>query len=298
MTRTLRVIGAPSSAGSYAAGQELAPQVLRERGLLTALATAGRQVIDAGDGPSHTWRPDREHPRAQNVEQVIESITAVAEDIGNALDADCDVLLIGGNCTIVLGVMAALLDRDPNAGLLYFDRHLDLNTPSSTADGALDWMGLAHALDLPGSLPAVSGAFGRRPLLRPDQLALVGIDPAGGTDWDRQKAHELRLIWSSDVELAERPTATVEAALGRLPAGSLAVHLDVDTLDFIDAPLAENTDARNVGPSLAAVTEALDVACHDPRARVLSIGELNPTRSTGCPEVLDRFIATLTRALG
>ena len=44
--------------------------------------------------------------------------------------------------------------------------------------------------------------------------------------------------------------------LGRFSAqpynGPLALHLDVD-LDFIDAPLAENTDCRNTGPTLGQV---------------------------------------------
>jgi len=61
--------------------------------------------------------------------------------------------VLGGNCTIVLGVMAALrrLGAGP-PGLLYLDRHYDINTPQSTTDGALDWMGLAHALALPACM--------------------------------------------------------------------------------------------------------------------------------------------------
>ena len=85
--------------------------------------------------------------------------------------------------------------------------------------------------------------------------------------------------------------------LDYLPAGPLAVHVDVDVLDFIDAPLSENTDGRNTGPSLAALTRALEIACHDPRFRALSIGELNPARAAGDPETLVRFIATLAVAL-
>jgi arginase len=52
--------------------------------------------------------------------------------------------VLGGNCTIALRVMAALWRLDAGTpGLLYVDRHYDLNTPESTTDGALDWMGLA-----------------------------------------------------------------------------------------------------------------------------------------------------------
>ena len=52
-------------------------------------------------------------------------------------------LVLGGNCTIVLGVMSALRRLGTDApGLLYVDRHYDINTPEITTDGALDWMGL------------------------------------------------------------------------------------------------------------------------------------------------------------
>ena len=69
--------------------------------------------------------------------------------------------------------------------------------------------------------------------------------------------------------------------------------LDVDVLDFIDAPLAENTDCRNTGPTLDQVT----AAARDQRVRALSIGELNPTRSAGDHGVLPRFVSSIARIL-
>jgi arginase len=42
--------------------------------------------------------------------------------------------------------------------LVYFDLHSDLNTPASAADGALDWMALAHMLALEGTEPALAAA--------------------------------------------------------------------------------------------------------------------------------------------
>jgi len=48
-------------------------------------------------------------------------------------------LVVGGNCTVALGVVAALRHLEAGApGLLYVDRHYDINTPDSTTDGALD----------------------------------------------------------------------------------------------------------------------------------------------------------------
>jgi arginase len=298
MARRLALVGAPTSAGSYAAGQEAAPRVLRELGLVDRLRAAGREVIDAGDGPHQVWKPDPAHRYAQNLDAVVDSVRAVASQVGAAYDQDADVLVIGGNCTIALGVMEALTRRHDHAGLLYIDRHFDLNTPASTTDGALDWMGLAHGLGLPGAEPALTGAFHREPLLVPAQLSILGIEPAAATSWERAEAERLDLRWISSQEFASEPVGTTTHALHALPSGPLAVHLDVDAIDFIDAPLAESTDGRNSGPTLDAVTDALSVACQDSRFRVLSIGELNPTRAAGDPTALTRFIDTLATALG
>jgi arginase len=296
MSRNLVLIGAPTSAGSYAPGQEAAPRVLRELGLVEALRAAGRNVTDAGDGPLQVWRPDRENLRAQNLAAVVEAVQAVAQAVSTAIQADADVLVIGGNCTVALGVMSAFTGEPP-AGLLYLDRHFDLNTPHSTSDGALDWMGMAHALDLPGAAPELATAFSRRPLLTPAQVWFAGIDPAAATAFENEQADQLELHWCSSGDLTRQPAVVVADALEFLPAGPLGVHVDLDVLDFIDAPLSENTDGRNSGPSLAALTQVLEIACHDARFRALSIGELNPARAAGEPEALARFIATLATAL-
>jgi arginase len=296
--RRLVVVGAPSSAGGYAPGQEAAPAVLRQLGLIDRLANGGRDVHDAGDGPFHVWAPDPANPRVQNLDAVVRSVRAVAEQVGAALDEHADVLVVGGGCTVALGVMDALLQRDGDAGLLYIDRHFDLNTPASTSDGGLDWMGLAHGLDLPDCADALASAFHRRPLLQPDELYLLGVDEALATDWERQQARRLGLRWCSHTALASEPEARVADALAALPPGSLAVHLDVDALDFIDAPLAENTDGRNSGPTLNAIGRVLAAGCSDPRFRVLSIGELNPSRAAGSPQKLLDFVSTLQAALG
>jgi arginase len=296
MSRSLVVIGAPTSAGSYAPGQEAAPRVLRELGLIEALRAAGRDVHDAGDGPLQVWRPDRENPRAMNLAAVVESVQAVGQAVATAIQSGADVLVIGGNCTVALGVMSAFAAQ-PLPGLLYLDRHFDLNTPHSTTDGALDWMGMAHALDLAGAAAELASAFDRRPLLTPAQVWFAGIDPSAATNFEREQAAQLELRWCSSEDLVRAPAVVVADALEYLPAGPLAVHVDLDVLNFTDTPLSENTDGRNTGPSLAALTQVLEIARHDPRFRALSIGELNPARAAGDPDALLRFIAALATAL-
>jgi arginase len=102
---------------------------------------------------------------------------------------------------------------------------------------------------------------------------------------------------TSGTALAGDPRGSAMTALSVLPPGPLAVHVDVDVLDFTDAPLAESTDGRNTGPTLDQLAQALLVAAGDPRLRALSIGELNPTRSAGEPGAIPRFIGTLAATL-
>jgi arginase len=296
--RRLAVIGVPSSAGSYAAGQDQAPAALREAGLIDALSGMGLEVRDAGDLPEQVWRPDRERPFAQNADQVTACLQELAGRLTPLLADGDAVLVIGGNCTIALAVMAGLQRLDAGLpGLLYMDRQFDLNTPDSTADGALDWMGLAHAFALPHSVDAIADAFGHRPLLQPRQVTWLGVDASLATPWEREQAARLGLQVTSSADFAAHPRGAAMAALSVLPPGPLAVHVDVDVLDFTDVPLAENTDGRNTGPTLDQLAEALLAAAHDPRLRAMSIGELNPTRSAGEPDAIPRFVRVLTATL-
>jgi arginase len=291
-------VGVPSSAASYAAGQDLAPAALRSAGLLEQLIATGLEVHDDGDLPHQAWQPDRDHPLAQNADQATTSVQQLADRLHPLLARGDIALVLGGNCTIALGVVAALRRLGAGApGLLYVDRHYDMNTPQSTTDGALDWMGLAHALALPGCVDTLTGAFGQRPLLEADQVAWLGVEPRMATQWEREQAGRLGLRVTTGHELAADPAGTALAALSQLPPGPLALHLDVDVLDFTDAPLAENTDGRNSGPALDQVTEALTAAARDQRMRALSIGELNPTRCAGDPDALPRFISSIAGIL-
>jgi arginase len=273
----ISVVGVPSSAASYAAGQDLAPAALRSAGLLKQLIAPGLEVHDDGDLPHQAWSPDRDHPLAQNAGQATTSVHQLADRLHPLLARGDIALVSAGPCTIALGVVAALRRLGAGApGLLYVDRHYDINTPESTTDGTLDWMGLAHALALPGCLDILTDAFGRRPLL--------GADPGGLARGRAADGHAVGARAGRPARLACQHQPGARRRSGRhrpgraQPASSWAARPPprVDVLDFTDAPLAENTDGRNTGPTLDQVAEALTAAARDQRMRVLSIGELNP----------------------
>ena len=73
------------------------------------------------------------------------------------------------------------------------------------------------------------------------------------------------------------------------------MHFDVEIVDFIDAPLSEDT-GRNVGVPLQAALDALATLLGDPRATALPVTELNPLHGEADGSTPTRFDDGLARA--
>jgi arginase len=261
----LAVIGAPTSAGAFAPGQEDAPAALRAAGLIGALREGGREVADRGDTPRFRWRVDHAEPRAMNADAVVAGVQAVAERVAEAIGEGDQPLVLGGDCTVGIGTVAGAIAAGAQPRLVYFDLHPDLNTPSSVPDGAFDWTGVAHMLDIEGADDRLAGAGPRRPLLTDDDVIFLGADPKQCTP------HERAVIEARGLRVVE-VAAAQEAIAGNRP---FLVHFDVDVIDFSDVPLSENT-GRGIGISFDAAFAALDVLLAHEALLGLTITELNP----------------------
>jgi len=295
----IAVIGVPSSAGAFAVGQEEAPAALRAAGLLDALTAAGVAVDDLGDSPIVRWHPDRANPRAQNEAEVIAVATRTRERVAGAARRGGLALVLGGDCTVGVGTLAGVIEVEPAAGLVYFDLHADMNTPESVIDGALDWMGLGHALGLPGTLAGLRGVGPRTPLIEPERVVLFGHGEAHATPWERERIAELRLRRVAVEEVRANPEAAAARTLDALgeDVRAIALHVDVDVIDFTDAPLSENT-GRNTGLALATALAAIGVLVRDRRLAAVTVCELNPAHAAADPGCLERFATGLASALG
>jgi arginase len=291
------VIGAPSSAGAFAVGQEEAPQALRAAGLIDGLRRAGADVRDEGDSTIWPWRPDRVRPRAQNLAAAIEQITVTRSRVARVAKAGAVALVLGGDCTIGMGTVAGIADVADSVGLVYFDLHADLNTPESVTDGALDWMGVAHMLAIDGTEPELARIGPRTPLLAASDVVLFGQDATRATSWEVAQIERDGLARIPIEAVRDDPVGAARQALDVLvSARRVVVHLDVDVIDFTDAPLSENT-GRNMGLTLADAMAALGALASSDRLAALTITELNPAHASAEDGLLERFAALVTRAL-
>lgn len=275
--RSVAVIGVPSSAGAHAPGQERAPEAFRRSGLVELLAEQGLAVHDLGDLAKVRWHPDKTNPRAQNAAQVAHVAGAVADAVSSALPDSDVVLILGGDCTIEVGVVSGFVRTGQRVGLLYLDAGPDLNVPASVRLGFLDWMVTAHLIGLPEATEPLSHIGPRYPLLQPNQIVFVGAVLEELTDWEQQvvKDKALRVHWADQmkgraVHAARDVLAELEQDVDRL-----LVHFDVDVMDHIDFPAAD-FPTINAGLTFAEALECLREFAHHPKFAALTICEFNP----------------------
>jgi arginase len=279
--RRVAVIGAATSAGSHHAGQERAPAALRSAGFVTRLADTGLDVTDLGDVAGATFTPDEMGATARGLAAVVQVARTVADAVAQALADDRLPVVLGGDCTITLGVMAGVQRHDPDAGLLYFDGDADLDTPDTTSSGVLDAMGAAHLLGLADNDLARLGP--RWPMLSDHRLVQFGYDETDpesnreSNPADVQRAHP-GLVRFTGPQVRADPFGCAARALAALTSAAegIVVHFDVDAVDSRDLPLA-NYPHYGLGVPLSVAAGVLPLFYGVPRLRAAVFTEVNPS---------------------
>jgi arginase len=292
--RPVTVIGAATSAGTHHAGQERAPDAMRAAGLIERLVRAGITVTDHGNVVRETFRVDAGNRRTRNLAATVRAAQTVADAVEFAARDGSVVLVLGGDCTITLGVLAGVQRVEPDTGLAYFDGDADLGTPGA-GSGILDAMGIAHLLGLAET--ELTGLFNSRPPLAARRLAMLGYDETDPDSY-RQSAFDERpdLTRYPDHALRADPVGCARGALAALQeAKRLVVHFDVDAVDSGDLPLA-NFPHYGTGVPLAVARQVLSVLFAAPALSTVVLTEVNPSYDSS-GDSLDRYLEAVADAL-
>jgi arginase len=270
----LGLIGVPSSAGAHGPGQEKAPAALRQAGLLGALRETGLDVEDLGDLPVTRFAPDRVDRKRQSRDAVVKVARQVADAVAAAVARDLIPFVLGGDCTITLGVVAGLLRRQPDLGLIYFDGDADLTTPETTHSGIFDSMGVSHLIG--EGDPELAHIGPRFPLLPQERIALFGFHPYEIEPREAQLLEQTAMLRYPVTSMDDRPVELAQEVRARLDerAQAIAVHFDVDVMDSAEVPLADwpHYDALSFGDAM----RCLSVFVGSPRLAALVVTEINP----------------------
>ena len=266
------VIEVPSPLGLRPTGLEHAPDALRRAGLHERLGSPDTVRVDV---PAYSGVRD---PATAILNP--QGIAAVAREVAGAVEAALDrgrfPVLLGGDCSIVVGPMLALRRRG-RYGLAFLDGHADFQHPADEPNGEVASLDLAVVT---GRGPAVIADLdGLRPLVRDEDVALVGYRVLG--DNDHFRGEHIRSTAITVIDFAElRVSGTGHgleqalAAVARPDLDGFWVHLDVDVLD--DA-LMPAVDYRHPGGiTWAEAAELLGGLLASDRAVGLEVTIFNP----------------------
>ncbi len=241
-TRQMRlaVIGVPYNSSGASGGEALGPAVLREHGLIEALARSN-DVVDLGDvsfessdGPRRDRKTGLIGPRT-----MLSMITAVRGAVARAYEDRRMPMVVGGDCPLLLGCLLAARDRlGFPVGLIFVDGHEDAWDPhgSVTGESADMELGLALGVTSVNGLPELMAEL---PLLDPHEVVLLGARDRAEIMAEGQQSVGGRVIVLDDAQLR---SAGIENTIGRWldhlgqNPGRFWLHLDWDVLSSEDMP--------------------------------------------------------------
>ena len=295
--KKIALIGAPSSAAAFLAGSEKAPAALRAAGLVERLQSAGYEVIDHGDCAPRLFADDDEHRRARNLKEIVAGLNDLKVRAEIAVKSGALVLVLGGDCAQVIGLLTGVRRYYKHVNLLWFDRDADLNTPASTPSGRIDGMVVAHVIGK--GAPELVRFWGESPLVREPDVTLFGIDRLDPPELEFLSKSPMRHIDAVDIQSkGGSPAAHDALAYVHADAHEFVLHLDTDVIAQEEFP-AVNVPASG-GLRLADVRAALGEVAKHKNLLGLDVAQYNPDRDSdgsGAKKLVDLLVQVLSARL-
>ncbi|RPJ15541.1 MAG: arginase family protein, partial [Actinobacteria bacterium] len=145
--RAIGLLGVPTNSSGKIDGVARGPSVLREHDLVAAIR-GHADVRDYGDVPLPSASSERDaETHIIDPQGLGEMVARVRDTVALILDDGNLPLVIGGDCPLLLGCLAAAGRRD-RLGLLFVDGHEDAYRPEQWSTGEAADMELAFALGI------------------------------------------------------------------------------------------------------------------------------------------------------
>jgi arginase len=287
-----RMVGVPYTSMRLPGGIARAIHILRSRDLAERLAPLG--VADAGDLRLQDPSGARGASGLLNEAALAELVDATREATLGARRQGDRILLVGGDCPVILGALAALREHaEAPVGLLMLDGHEDAWPPfqSPTGEASDSELGIALGL-VSGSVPAPLDRL--VPLLDPADVALIGprdraeIEAAGGRSL---RGHVGLFLDGDESRQAENPGAS---ALHELDVSEFWLHVDLDVLTTDAFAAADYLQPG--GLDWSELDAIAGTAIEDPRCSGASVVIYNPDLDSG-RQAADQIVEFVCRLM-
>ena len=295
--KKIALIGAPSSAAAFTLGSEKAPAALRAAGIVEKLQTAGYEVMDHGDCVPRLFADDDEHKRARNLQEIVAGLNDLKARAELAVKSGALVLVLGGDCAQVIGLLSGARRYYKHINLLWFDRDADLNTPASTPSGRIDGMVVAHTIGK--GAPELVRFWGEPPLVREPDVTLFGLERLDPPEQEFLSKSPMRHIYAGDAQF-KGGTKAAQEALAQVHAGAreFVLHVDLDVIAEEDFP-AVNVPGSG-GLRFEDVRSAFAEFVKHKNLLGLDVAQYNPDKdpdASGARKLVDLLVEVLSARL-
>jgi arginase len=292
--KKIALIGAPSSAAAFLGGSEKAPAALRAAGLVERLQAAGYEVVDHGDCAVRHFAEDDENRRARNLKEIVAGLNDLKLRAEVAVKSGALVLVLGGDCAQVIGLLTGARRYYKRISLLWVDRDADLNTPATTPSGRIDGMVVAHIIGK--GAPELVRFWGEPPLVREPDVMLFGLERIDAPEQEFLNKSPMRRLSAADVK-AKGATAAAGATLTQMHADArqVVLHLDTDVIAQEEFP-GVNVPGSG-GLSFEDVRGALIEFVKNPNLLGMDVAQYNPDKDadgSGAKKLVDLLVEALT----
>lgn len=282
----LSVVLAPFSGGQGKSGVEKGPEYMVRQGLVHQIQELGWNVSTHEPLESMPQQPNDQCGNVKNPNLVGEATERIYRANLDALNQGRFPLTLGGDHSIAMGTVAAVLEKHPDAGVIWVDAHADINTLQGTESGNLHGCPVSFLLGLnkeaPGKLSWVPAK------LHPSKIVYVGL-----RDLD---APEKRIIKELGIKAFSMYhvdrygiNQVIEMALQHLGNGPVMCSYDVDAIDPQYVP-ATGTPVRG-GLTLREALFLPERLAETGRLVALDVVEVNPKLATDDVHVVDTINA-------
>lgn len=241
----IALIAAPTNLGlrppapGTVPGAAKAPEALREAGLYARFAVQG--ATDAGVVLPGRYVDDdatRTPGVMRNERAMIHHARQLADRISTVLATGAAPLVIGGDCSVLLGAGLAMKRRG-GAGLVHVDGHTDFRNPGNS-DACASMAGEDLAAAVGRHWPAVCDIDAAAPYFDPDRTAHIGCRD---DDADLAEARSVlgAVISTSEWQALGTP-AVVDVLREVTDASGYWLQVDVDVLDASIMPAVDSPD--------------------------------------------------------
>jgi arginase len=244
LNRQIALLDAPSNLGLMPPKPDVQPGVRHGPGVLRSFGLRDRlRATDAGEVLAPRYGFERDAATGvRNPWEIADYSVALARAVGRQLDAGRFPLVIGGDCSILLGTLLAL-HRRGRYGLLFLDGHEDLQTPDVSRTGGAAGMDLALAVGIGPKVLTSLGGDG--PLVTPEDVMMVGPrdNPAWYTGEDVELARDAMFVrFLADLRREGVSTAASRLAnrISGMSGSGVWIHMDVDVLDDAVMPAVDS----------------------------------------------------------